>query len=131
MAWESHRDSALPCWGKHIRPPLSVLAESTVSGFERLRADVMWRPVIAALDEHAWMSTDNKYAEQFDQELATLAGKGRYKVLPTALVRRLQACFSTLVGSGLCLDACQECSSLAMCCRVYREQCPCVAKHRW
>ena len=79
---------------------MSAYAESTLSGFERLRADVVWRPVIAALDEHAWTSTDKKYAEQFQQELASV-GKGRYKLLPTALVRRLQACFSTLVGFDL------------------------------
>ena len=59
----------------------------------------MWRPVIAALDEHAWASTKQQ-AEGFCEELASCV-KGRYRFLPSSLVRRVQACFSTLVG---CLD---------------------------
>lgn len=96
-----------------------MLAESTATGFERLRADVVWRPVIAALGEHAWMSKDKEYIERFHQELASCA-KGRHKVLPSALARRLQACFSTLVGVHvlLMLPWCVACWS-------------CVAEHVW
>ena len=71
-------------------------ADLTLSAFERLRADVMWKPVIAALGKETWADA-REQAAGLCQALA-LYSKCRSKVLPSGFVRRLQACFSILVG---------------------------------
>ena len=104
----------------------STSADLTLSAFERLRADVMWKPVIAAVDK----DTRSASREQSVKICELLTESGRIKLLPSSLVRRLQACLSTTVGHNFGLILAGRRSSFT-CYRARVGQCKCAAKHAW
>jgi len=94
-------------------------AEMVVKGFENMRDDVMWSPVIAGLAEGCWADS-RQQALDFKHQLASMSKK-ECRVLPAGVVRRLRACFAPLVSSLPC-----KCAYKALLAKVYLASLHCL-----
>ncbi len=68
-------------------------ADMAASPFEQMRADPIWRPVIAAMPAHSW-SAKYEDALEFRQYIADVHKSS--KMLSKMTARKLQICFSPL-----------------------------------
>jgi len=86
-------------------------ADLAASAVEQMRADPIWRPVIASMPAHSW-SSKHKDALEFQQYIADVHKSS--KILSKLTARRLQICFSPLVRHSVCFA-----SAYRMLCGMY------------